>query len=77
MAVDQKPIRMTLAERDRAIKLLDEILERTGTVRFELYAVARRQDRIPSAFSDEMLDAIADAARRLISAADRVPVDGG
>lgn len=68
---------MTFTERERLQKLLDEILERTGTVRFELYAVARRQDRIPAPFSDEMLDRIADAARRLIVAADRVPVDQG
>lgn len=65
---------MTLTERERLMRQLDEILERTETVRFELAAIARRDQTVPSSWSLERLDALADAARSLVRATDKVPL---
>lgn len=65
---------MTLTERERMVRLLDEILERTEAVRFELAAIGRRDQVVPSGWSADQLDALADAARALTRAAEQVPL---
>lgn len=68
--------RFTSTERSQVLDDLAQILERTDRVRTTLYVVARREGKIPTAWSDEQLDALMDAAQRLHDAAVRAPQNG-